>query len=128
MANFFNTNDFALATGTVAGQPANWEGNEIDYKPDQGFGYTSDGTNAYKTAVLVTDPRQIMSFVARPRSKAVGALPGVNGVIEGGQVDLKGNFGFDTDKSEHSAQFNWNIHRTRSFYAQLIASLFPQQP
>jgi pimeloyl-ACP methyl ester carboxylesterase len=124
IVNFFNTNDFALATGTVQGfGSVSWEGNEISYKPDQGFGYSSDGTNAYKSFVLLSDARQIMSFVARPRSKAVGALPGVNGVIHGGQVDLKGNFGFDTDKSEHSAQFNWNIHRLNGFYSQLLTDL-----
>ena len=124
IVNFFNTNDFALATGTVQGfGSVSWEGNEISYKPDQGFGYSSDGTNAYKSTVLLSDARQIMSFVARPRSKAVGALSGVNGVIHGGQVDLKGNFGFDTDKSEHSAQFNWNIHRLNGFYSQLLTDL-----
>lgn len=133
IVNFFNTNDFALATGVayvplVGDIPVSWEANQINYKPDLDLGYTSDGTNAYKNFDLVTDSRQIMSFAARPRSKAVGALPGVGGVITGGQVDLKGNFGFDTDKSEHSAQFNWNIQRTWGFYSQLISSLFPQQP
>ena len=126
MVNFYNTNDFALATGTFAGHSVNWEGNQISYKPDQGFGYHSDATNAYKNTVLVTDPRQVMSFVARPRSKAVGALPNVGGVIASAeQVDLKGNFGFDAGKNEHSAEFNWNIHQTRTFYESLLNSLLP---
>jgi hypothetical protein len=47
----------------------------------------------------MTDSREIMSFVARPRSKAVGAQPGVEGVIQGGSVDLKGNYGFDVDRN-----------------------------
>ena len=38
IVNFFNTNDFALAKGTFLGKSVNWEGNEISYKPDQGFG------------------------------------------------------------------------------------------
>jgi hypothetical protein len=125
--NFFNTNDFALARGNVGGQSLNWEGNEISYKPDQGFGYTSDGTNAYKSSVVFTDPRQIMSFVARPRSKAVGALAGVGGAIDGGQVDLRTSYGFDTGVSEHSAQFNWSMQRLDAFYSELLSSLL-QQP
>jgi hypothetical protein len=120
IVNFFNTNDYALATGVYGGQQVSWEQNQKTYKPDQGFGYSSDGTNAFKSFVLVTDPRQIMAFVARPRSKAVGALPDVNGAIQGGQLDLKANFGFDTDMGEHSAQFNWNIHRLAGFYTSLL--------
>jgi hypothetical protein len=68
-----------------------------------------------------------MSFVARPRSKAVGAQPGVEGVIQGGSVDLKGNYGFDVDRNEHSAQFNWNIQRLSGFYAQLLDKLLTSQ-
>ena len=68
-----------------------------------------------------------MSFVTRPRSKAVGALSRVNGEIQGGQVDLKASFGFDIGKDEHSAQFNWNIQRTGGFYSSLLNSLFPPQ-
>ena len=71
IVNFFNTNDFALAKGDapLIGS-VSWEGNEVAYKPDSGFGYSSDGTNAYENAVLFTDNRQIMSFVARPRAQA----------------------------------------------------------
>jgi hypothetical protein len=129
MVNFFNTNDYALATGAVGGQSVNWEGNQITFKPDTGY-YVTSGTNAWKSdspSRLLTDPREIMSFAARPRSKAVGAQPGVAGVVQGGQVDLTGNFNFLGDKSEHSAQFNWNIQFLNGFYSRLLAELM-QEP
>src|SRR5262249_24709192 len=107
--NFLNTNDFALATGVItngnANVAVNWEANEVNFKPNDG--YSSDGTNCFQNISLgqyraVTDPREQMPFVVRPRSKAAGAAPGTAGVVLGGQVDLKGAFGFNTDKSEHS--------------------------
>src|SRR5262249_15151338 len=130
--NFYNTNDFALATGTVGGYPVGWETNQKNYKPDTGFGYEvhNNGTvseNMGPPQYFLTDSHEIMSFCARPRSKAVGAQPGVGGVIQGGQVDLKGNFGFDLDRSEHSAEFNWNIQRLSGFYAQLLDKLLTSQ-
>jgi hypothetical protein len=128
IVNFFNENDFALATGVILGKQVHWEGNEIDFKPDSGFGYDYIDSVPRKHELFdiwqVTDPREIMAFLARPRSKAVGALRGVGGVInQAGEVDLKANFGFDRDQSEHSAQFNWNVQRTRGFYGQLLNSM-----
>jgi pimeloyl-ACP methyl ester carboxylesterase len=129
LVNFYNTNDYALATGTlpIVGTAVSWEANQKNYKPDAGFGYSTDGTNSWRGFTLMTDSREIMSFVARPRSKAVGAQPGVEGVIQGGSVDLKGNYGFDVDRNEHSAQFNWNIQRLSGFYAQLLDKLLTSQ-
>lgn len=129
MANFFNTNDYALATGTVLGKSVSWEANQITYKPDILY-YITSGTNAWKSGTpsrLVTDPREIMSFAARPRSKAVGAQPGVAGVIQGGQVDLTGSFNFLGDKTEHSAQFNYTIQQATGFYSRLLGELL-QEP
>jgi hypothetical protein len=134
LADFYNTNDFALATGTMPVVGAvNWEANQKNYKPDSGFGYSTDGTNAFNTPPnlqyrTVTDSREIMSFCARPRSKAVGAQPGVGGAIQGGSIDLHANYGFDLDKSEHSAEFNWNIQRLSGFYRQFGIGLGVFQP
>lgn len=129
LVNFYNTNDYALATGTLPLIGAiNWEANQENYKPDTGFGYTTDGTNCFNARQgyrIVTDSREIMSFCARPRSKAVGAQPNVGGVIQGGSVDLKANYGFDLDKSEHSAEFNRNIQRLMGFYHTLLNALIP---
>ena len=133
MVNFFNTNDFALATGIknfiVGTVEVNWEKNQVDNKPDSFWHYSSDGTTA--TCLdggfrVVTDPHELMPFVSRPRSKALGALGGVGGVIAGSQVDLNANYGFDRNFDEHSAQFNWNIqrlNRTNGFYQVLLNKL-----
>jgi pimeloyl-ACP methyl ester carboxylesterase len=135
MVNFFNANDYALATGTInilgATVQANWEKNQVDNKPDSYWSYYSNATNAYclyGNYRVVTNPHELMPFVSRPRSKAVGALEGVNGMIGGGELDLKANFGFDTDSQDHSAQFNWSIQRVEPFYTAILTKLFPQNP
>ena len=49
-----------------------------------------------------------MPFVARPRSKAVGAQGGVGNMVNGGQLDLM-TIGFTEADYDHSGQFNRNI-------------------
>jgi len=132
--NFFNTNDFALATGTrnILGVTVavSWEANQKNFKPDGAWDYTSDGTNCFQnnpTFRVVTNPHEQMAFVARPRSKAAGALPNVGGnIFTTGQVDLHANYNFDTPSQDHSAEFNWNIQRlsgTNGFYQVLLHDL-----
>ena len=135
LANFYNTNDFALATGTFPWPigPVSWEANRTKYKPDSGFGYSTDGTDCFNLdfspARLIDDDHEIMSFCARPRSKAVGAQLGVGGaILTTGQINLTGAYNFLGDKSEHSAEFNWNIQRVSGFYKQLGISLGVVQP
>src|SRR5438093_8065449 len=72
MVNFFNTNDFALAA---------WVGNQLLQKPEGDLGYyMAPGVQPYLfPSTLITDPREIMAFCARPRTYAVGAQPGVHG-------------------------------------------------
>jgi pimeloyl-ACP methyl ester carboxylesterase len=130
MVNFFNTNDYALATGVYLGVQANWEKNQVDNKPDSYWSYTTDGTNAdcyYGNHRVITNPRELMPFVARPRSQAIGARAGVAGVIQGGEVDLTGQFNFFGGSDEHSAQFNWNIQKLDPFYRKLLTTFFPPQ-
>jgi len=139
MTHFLNTNDFALATGTVGGLQANWEQNEVDFKPDNAshYFYYTDLNGAYfnpsndpeTPGRLVTDPHELMPFVARPHARAVGAQPGVAGVILGQEIDMHASYGFDRAAEDHSAQFNWNVQRTTAFYKQLGISLgvFPAQ-
>ncbi len=138
MVNFFNTNDFALAKGTITVPilgtvQVNWEANELDkpFSSQPFLQYYSNGTNAFKSVNgdatnLVTDPHEIMAFVALPRTKAVGAQQSVSGVIHG-QIDLHANFGFDLNRQDHSAQFNWNIQNVEPFYSILLNTLFPPQ-
>jgi hypothetical protein len=120
IVNFFNANDYALATGPFG----NWEVNQITFKPDSALGYEWNGTNAFKDLVQVDDSREIMSFVARPRSKAIGAVAGVAGCIE---VDLTTTCGFKDSSFEHSAQFNWQIQTASGFYHAFLTTLFPPE-
>jgi pimeloyl-ACP methyl ester carboxylesterase len=134
LMNFFNTNDFALATGIIPGinLEVHWEANQIRCKPDTGYLY--DGTNCFQQVSLgvfrtVTDPREQMARVARPRSQAVGAVPGVGSTLAtGAEVDLRATFGLDTAREDHSAQFNWNNHRAVGFYEALLEAFFGDQP
>ena len=69
-------------------------------KPMTIAGYSSDGVNSSLTNITsgtsraVTNAYEVMSFVARSRSLAVGAQSGVEGVVNGGELDLKAQFRF----------------------------------
>jgi pimeloyl-ACP methyl ester carboxylesterase len=150
LVNFFNTNDFALATGTAVGYApflwwlqVNWEANQESYKPDSPtagasflhYKYNPLATanqrsrlevGTYGFAHYVTDPHEMLAFVARPRSKAVGAKKGVGGTIDGGEIDLTSRFNFRDGRDEHSAEFNWRMQQLgglNGFYFQLATSL-----
>jgi pimeloyl-ACP methyl ester carboxylesterase len=126
LVDFFNTNDFALVTGTLGGINVSWEANQELFKPDTILGYRTDGINCANGFNVISDPREIMSFCARPRSRAVGAQPGVGGqVYAPAQVDLRANFGFDNKAEQHSAEFNWPVQTTAAFYYTLLHSLIP---
>jgi hypothetical protein len=121
MVNFFNANDFALNF---------WINNESLYKPDGSSGYyIVPPLQPYRLLnTPITDPREIMAFVARPRSFAVGAQPDVQGVIsEQGQVDLAAQFGFGRESWDHSGEFNRSIQQMASFYRTLLNTLFPPE-
>jgi hypothetical protein len=113
MVNFFNTNDYALNF---------WVGNEFVNKPDGSLGYgVFPGLQVYLfPSTLITDPREIMAFAARPRSYAVGAQEGVEGVIFGTEVDLTAQFGFEAAQSDHSGQFNRSIQQVWNLYTALL--------
>jgi len=141
--NFFNTNDYALVSASTNATlfginfPINtsWIANEQLAKPLVFFGYSYNPANsiAYLTNVsegvtgrTVTDPFELMPFVARPRSLAVGSQGGVNGMVNGGGVDLI-PFGFTKDYYDHSGEFNRNIQtpQVQIFYINLVLNLFP---
>jgi hypothetical protein len=110
---------------------ANWEENERLTKPDGLPGarnYTSNGTNGYAVIDvglyrLVTDSAECRGMVARSRTKAVGALAGVGGVINtNDSVDLHGSFDFVDTREEHSAQFTRPIQTARPYYKAVLQS------
>ncbi len=64
-----------------------------------------------------------MAFIARTRTKAVGALPSVGGVVFR-EVDLRGApYNFGRNRADHSAQFNRNIQHTDAFYKKVFKYL-----
>jgi hypothetical protein len=142
---FYNPQDFALATGSVpytfGTVAANWEANQLGYKPDNnpdqagygGYGYTS-GTPFFlasgaSTARTVTEAHESMSFVARSRSKAVGSDPNaplVFGILNA--TDLNATYGFGSALPDHSGQFLRDYDQVYPLYIQLEGIIAPPTP
>jgi hypothetical protein len=137
LVNYFNTNDFGLqlwnANNYYLVQQTN---GYFTMKPASMFGYQTDGTDSWLTNSLVgidrsvTNLYELMPFVARARSLAVGEQAGVHGTIQGGEIDLQAQFGFTGEWYDHSGEFNRAIQEPEGhlFYVQLLNSLFTSQP
>jgi len=131
LIDFYNTNDFALATGTTLGLQTNWEEDQRTQKPEAFFGgpsYIYDtntlittGYYTFGSSYTVTDLQEIKALVARSRSKAVGAQGGLHGAIRG-SVDLFSSYGFWNTRDEHSAQFARPIQTCLPYYRQMLTS------
>jgi pimeloyl-ACP methyl ester carboxylesterase len=135
LTNFCNPDDWALATGTTLGQNTNWETNQENYKPDgavalvrhaDSWSYHYDPTyplderawlisSSYRN---VTDSWEMKAFVARSRTKAVGALDYAGGPI-GATINLRDNYGFGRERSDHSGQFTRNIQKLSALYKKM---------
>lgn len=148
IVNFHNMDDFALATGIkFFWFEANWEKNQTDYKPD-GSGtaihasdwrylYDMSETDAVTKGRLenihfinstpvwaltryINDSYEMKSFIARPRSKAVGAvdasLDNRPSIMQ--HVNLQ-DYRFDGRKSDHSGQFNRRIQQVHELYREI---------
>lgn len=144
--NLFNPADFALVSGLNGTGFGSWESNQELLKPLVFFGYIYIATNStayvitnqYTVACgitnlqnrIVTDPLELMPFVARPRSKAVGAQSGVSQVVNGSEYNLQSQLGFTAASYDHSGQFNRNIQtvQVQGFYSRLLSNLFPPAP
>jgi pimeloyl-ACP methyl ester carboxylesterase len=108
--------------------------NDLNTSVASGLGYilgffTGDSAAAWYydgPTRTVTAPHELMPFVSRPRTLAVGAQPGVHGVI-GAELDLQASFGFTGADYDHSGEFNRNIQDPviKPFYPSLIDNLFP---
>lgn len=131
LINFYNTNDYALATGTTLGLQTNWEEDQRAQKPEAFFGgpsYIYDpvtgittGYYTFSSSYTVTDLQEIKALVARSRSKAVGAQGGLHGAIDS-SVDLFTSYGFWNTRPEHSAQFARPIQTCLPYYRQMMTS------
>jgi hypothetical protein len=138
-ANFYNPDDWALASGSTAGLETNWEKNQIDYKPDGSGGgvhnplwdYHCDlgkplALRAWMASTAwryVADSWEIKAFVARSRTKAVGAF--VNGDANFTRnVNLnRAPYNFGRERADHSGQFTRNIQNVEAFYKSMRDAL-----
>ena len=144
--NFYNVVDFALATGSypVVGN-TNWEQNQISFKPDGNATLHGNRIYAYDSGPAnnpypigercflkdlyapfnqrqVTDIHESMAYVARPRSKAIGAEPNSSAVFPS-SIDLTAQYGFGRAQSDHSGQFNRRVQQVHDFYTSILDEL-----
>ena len=142
IVNFHNSSDYALATGRKAFGllEANWEANEEDYKPDGNavtdwhYHYYPTRQNLDERATqeftlfagrYITDSYEMKSFVARPRSKALGAVEGTpsNPLAASpitGSVNMRTFYGFGNQDFDHSGQFNRSIQELDGLYNRIF--------
>ena len=151
-----NNFDFWLATGRTAPimrpivDRVDWVSNQKDYKPNDLVGPKAYEFHPERTAGLqcvlgilglnddrlVQDPHEAMAYIARSRTRALGAeLPSLNPRPPGWSAPVKMNttYGFGTPRYDHSGQFQRNIQRMYSdengtafgtlFYKRLLQDL-----
>ncbi|HXT10732.1 MAG TPA: alpha/beta hydrolase [Candidatus Angelobacter sp.] len=137
LINFYNTNDFALASGVTAGLQTNWEEDQRAQKPEAFIGgpsylydastHITTGYYTFGSSYTVTDLQEIKALVARSRSRAVGAQGGLHGAIRS-ETDLLEEFGFGNTRSEHSAQFNRPIQTVKPYWEEVVRAFNPPTP
>jgi pimeloyl-ACP methyl ester carboxylesterase len=130
--NFYNEADWALATGRSLGIETNWEKNQIDYKPDGSGGAIYNPLWNYEYDLnqplplrawiastkwrYVTDSWEMKAFVARSRTKAVGAFAGGGSI---GSTENLRDFGFGNQRPDHSGQFTRNVQQVDLLYKRM---------
>lgn len=117
IVNFYNAQDGVLAI---------WKIDQTDAKPSVYYHY--DGTNCLYTDFffntrLVSDPQEARAMVSRSRTLSIGQSGPASGhgVIQSA-VDLNAQYGFNSDMSEHSAQWNRPIQTSRPYFQQVLTS------
>jgi hypothetical protein len=122
IVNFYNSQDGVLNY---------WVTDQKLLKPSVYFDtsyYFYNGTNSYfdppfSANYLVTDPEESRADVSRSRTLPIGQSGPASGhgVIQSA-VDLNANFGFNSDISEHSAQWTRPIQTSRPYFQQVLRS------
>lgn len=132
--SFFESTDHGTVTmkpNTLLGYYTDGDNNTIttNYWNQTLFSILYGGYYGSGTTHTVTNQHEIMPFVSRPRSKAIGAQGAVQGVIQGGEVNLQSDFGFTDATFDHSGQWNRSIQDpvVGLFCVELRARLFPPQ-
>lgn len=126
---------------------SNWEANQLSYKPDgaygtQGwqYGYNPSNTLSKRGWLLndgfhvsppvfgttfpdyryrlVNDSFEMKAFIARSRTKAVGAIDSVGSPI-GASVNLQDRYGFGSSRPDHSGQFTRRIQQVFGLYKEI---------
>jgi hypothetical protein len=144
--SFYNPQDFALATGTYFGGAlsTNWEANEVSYKPDgppansgKGFYSMNNATPTFNRVWFtvptvpirsraVTEAHESMSFVARPRSQAIGA--DINDpLVFGSATNLQATYGFGRALTDHSGEFLRDYDSIYQLYNTFEGIIAPPQ-
>ncbi|MBX3732366.1 MAG: hypothetical protein KF791_07195, partial [Verrucomicrobiae bacterium] len=142
--NYYNSFDFALQTGSFAFNTidANWIKNQTlkPHLPDGNFGrgylwikvmptsslfqgYLGIRASAIKLLRPVTDPHETLAFIARSRTRALGAEPATRGPFsQSTQINLE-QFSFDRTRSDHSGQFTKTFQETMVFFRGVAVKL-----
>ena len=126
---------------------SNWEVNQLNFKPDGAYstqewkyGYSPSNTLSkrgwllnngfhvsppvFETASpdyryrLVNDSFEMKAFVARSRTKAVGAIDSVASTLDT-SINLKTVYGFGNNQSDHSGQFYRDIQMVFELYREI---------
>lgn len=153
--NFYNDDDFACYSGALG--LVSWEQAQLLLRPDQYITmgtievkYTFDGTNCYFTEDsqfstitnrLVTGDYEKKSYVARSRTKALGAaglkytpytLAGgvisTNISLQDASLGFVGGARFNDTRPDHGGEFFKPIQNTTPFYYYLLQQGFQIQP
>jgi hypothetical protein len=140
LINFYNTNDYALQSGTWHGFQANWVEDQRAHKPEtlyypltQQYFFSPSTLITYRFysdghSEVVTDLQEILGLAARSRTKAVGAQENVGGVINASaSVDLLATFHFGNTRAEHSAEFTRPIQTVLGYYQTILNRIQPAQ-
>jgi hypothetical protein len=142
LTNFFNPEDWGLISGFTAGKETNWEKNQLDYKPDGAIpGVIHAGSWSYHydptypatyplnerawvvsgASRNVIDSWEMKAFVARSRTRAVGAVAHLGFFRE--NVNLKTTYGFGNSRPDHSGQFTRDIQTLNALYQKVRQTL-----
>ncbi|MBN9693244.1 MAG: alpha/beta hydrolase, partial [Verrucomicrobia bacterium] len=146
IVNYCNEGDFALQTGEIGPVPTNWIANQQLQKPHwpglsdyRSYLWKSDLSNAsidtrfrygfrnrpQKILRFVNQINEIQAFIARSRTRAVGAEPRTAGYVNAGKVkNLREHpFNFRSARLDHSAQFHRPCWFAWEFYLSILSDL-----
>ena len=146
LINYFNESDFALQTGRVMGASANWIENQLLQKPHwpglsdfrryawiatapaapldlrPRYAFRSDPHRMLRPVVRT---HEILAFVARSRTRALGAESRVQGLLSpGGGVDLAASpYSLGNTREDHSATFLRTLPATWPIISRMTQDL-----